>query len=168
VRTGPIRPDPAASRFDRADWAGVPVFGERSEAEHWVIRPSAYGLLEHAGRIAVVRSRDGVFLPGGGIEAGETPAGAIERECLEECGFVVVPESWTIRAVQWAYSASERSHFEKRSSFQECTIGGSDASRREAGHELLWLDPGAAQRILSHPSHGWAVERWLNRLRGRA
>jgi len=147
---------------------GVPMFGESDGSERWVIRPSAYALLGDAGRIAVVRSRDGVFLPGGGIEGEETPAQAIERECLEECGFLVVPGSWTTRAVQWAYSPSERSHFEKRSTFQECAIAGPDASRQEAGHELLWLDSAAAQRTLSHPSHGWAVERWIERLRGRA
>ena len=68
-----------------------------------------------------------------------------------------------IRAIQFAYSASERSHFEKRSTFRECAIASSDASGLEAGHELLWLGSSAAVRTLSHPSHGWAVERWIER-----
>jgi 8-oxo-dGTP pyrophosphatase MutT (NUDIX family) len=69
------------------DWSKAPLFGFRSEVERWVIRPSAYGVLEdQAGRLAIVRSRDGVFLPGGGVDAGETPEEAILREALEECG----------------------------------------------------------------------------------
>jgi 8-oxo-dGTP diphosphatase len=73
------------------DWDKALVFGVRSEGERWVIRPSAYGLLEDQdGRIAVVRSQDGIFLPGGGIEIGETPQEAIRREALEECGLVVL------------------------------------------------------------------------------
>jgi 8-oxo-dGTP pyrophosphatase MutT (NUDIX family) len=115
------------------DWDKALVFGVRSEGEQWVIRPSAYGLLEDQdGRIAVVRSQDGIFLPGGGIEIGETPEDAIRREALEECGLIVLVGQWATRAVQFAHSASERAHFEKRSTFMECAIEGSDRSRLEA------------------------------------
>jgi 8-oxo-dGTP diphosphatase len=147
---------------ERAEgWMKVPVFGARSANRKWLIRPSAYGLLEDRdGRVAVVRSRDGVFLPGGGMEAGETPQDAIRREALEECGLILRPGPWAMRAVQFAYSTSERAHFEKRSTFMECAIEGSDRTRLEAGHELLWVDVETAARILTHPSHAWAVEQW--------
>jgi 8-oxo-dGTP diphosphatase len=142
-------------------WGDVPVFGLRSEGERWVIRPSAYGLLEdEAGRLAVVRSRDGIFLPGGGVDAGETPEEAIRREALEECGLIVRPGRWVTRAVQFAYSASEGAHFEKRSTFMECAIEGSDRTHLEAGHEVLWVDEEEATRILTHESHGWALREW--------
>jgi 8-oxo-dGTP diphosphatase len=145
------------------DWGKAPVFGIRSEGERWVIRPSAYGLLDQDGRLAVVRSRDGTFLPGGGVETGETPEEAIRREALEECGLIVRPGRWVTRAVQFAYSASERAHFEKRSTFMECSIEGSDRSRLEANHELLWVNSETANPILTHPSHAWAVEQWKRR-----
>ena len=150
------------------DWGKAPVFGIRSEGERWVIRPSAYGLLEdEQGRVAVVRSRDGTFLPGGGIDAGEKPEDALRREALEECGFAVRIGPWVAHAVQFAYSASEGAHFEKRSTFLECAIAGHDPSLLEAGHELLWVDSGAASRILTHASHAWAVEQWKMYCLGR-
>lgn len=150
------------------DWSNAPLFGFQSEVERWVIRPSAYGVLEdQAGRLAVVRSRDGIFLPGGGVDAGETLEEAIRRESLEECGLIVRPGRWVVRAVQFAYSPSEGAHFEKRSTFMECAIEGSDQTRLEAGHEVLWVIPEEATRILTHESHGWAI-RQLSRYRSSA
>jgi len=129
-----------------------------------VIRPSAYGLLaDPGGRVAIVRSADGIYLPGGGIEAGESPEDAIRREALEECGFAVRIGSWTARAVQFAYSASEKAHYEKRSTFIECSIEGTDRSRLHPDHEVLWVDPESGARLLTHPSHGWAVREWTGR-----
>ncbi|RAY11096.1 NUDIX hydrolase [Actinomadura craniellae] len=47
-------------------------------------------LLDDAGRILLVKPtyKDGWFLPGGVIEAGESPLAACVRECEEELGFV--------------------------------------------------------------------------------
>jgi 8-oxo-dGTP diphosphatase len=145
-------------------WDDTPVFGIRTAGDPWVIRPSAYGLLpDPEGRVAIVRSVDGVYLPGGGIEAGETPEEALRREALEECGLAVQLGSWTARAVQFAYSASESAYFEKRSTFIECAIERQDASRLLPDHELLWVAADAAAGLLSHASHGWAVTRWRER-----
>src|ERR1700687_845179 len=113
------------------DWDKVPLFGARPQAAACVIRNSAYALVaDEQGRLAVARTGQGAFLPGGGIAAGETPAEAIRRECLEECGLVVRPGTravaWTTRAVQFVYSESEKTHFEKRSTFIEAFIGAAD------------------------------------------
>src|SRR5262249_38914210 len=147
------------------DWSKIPVFGERPEADAWVIRPSACGLIEgEGGRLAVVRTDQGMFLPGGGIEAGETPEQAISREALEECGLVIHSGEWKVRAVQFVFSASERTHFEKRSTFIECVVVGLCLAGSEAGHELIWVLPESAAQILSNESQRWAVERWRSRL----
>ena len=150
------------------DWGRALVFGVRPEVEACVIRPSAYGLVEDDhGRLAVVRTGQGTFLPGGGIEAGETPEEAITREALEECGLVIRLGVWAARAVQFVYSEPERTHFEKRSIFIDGAVAGSGSTRLEADHELVWINSETATQILSHQSQCWAVERWRSRLTRR-
>jgi 8-oxo-dGTP diphosphatase len=62
------------------------VFGRRVAEATYVRRPSVYAVITNgAGQVAVVRTAQGVFLPGGGIERGETPEQAVLREALEEC-----------------------------------------------------------------------------------
>jgi len=48
-------------------------------------RPGAYGIIENDdGLIAVIKTKTGYFLPGGGIEENESPEECLARECLEE------------------------------------------------------------------------------------
>ena len=69
------------------DWSAVPTFGESSRGTTTVPRPSAYALLcAPDGRIAVVRTPVGLYLPGGGVRDGESAEAAIHREIAEECG----------------------------------------------------------------------------------
>src|SRR5262245_56697378 len=101
-----------------SDWDDVPVFGDRRAGMVPVHRPSAYGLVTDAhGRLAIVSTPRGVFLPGGGIHSGETPETAVCRETVEECGIHVALGGWRRRAIQLAFSEVEAVYFEKRSMF---------------------------------------------------
>lgn len=146
------------------DWTSVPSFGPRHAGSDLVVRPSAYGIIQDArGRIAVVRTRQGTFLPGGGIDPGETPEEAARREFLEECGLVVRTGEWSARAVQFDHSLARRTRYEKRSFFFECFTDGPGAGEGEPDHELRWVDAGVAASILTHGSHRWAVAQWMDR-----
>jgi 8-oxo-dGTP diphosphatase len=111
------------------------------------------------GDFAVVRSREGIYLPGGGMDPGETPHETVIRETLEECGLTIRIGSWTASAIQFAWSETEQTFFEKRCTFVDATVSGSDTSRLEPDHELLWVDADRAVELLTHEGHGWAVRQ---------
>ena len=146
------------------DWSQFPVFGARPDGPEWVIRDSAYVLaLRCDGRLAVVRTSQGTFLPGGGIESDETPPEAITREALEECGLIIQPGAWAVRAIQFVYSKREKTYFEKRSIFLDGLMVRIDSTQCESDHELVWTDAEETTRILSHESQRWAVKQWQGR-----
>jgi 8-oxo-dGTP diphosphatase len=125
------------------------------------VRPSAYALvLNEPGNLAVVRTAQGCFLPGGGIQLGETPEQTVEREAREECGLLLESRAIAGRAVEIVYSAEEDVCFEKRGTFIEADVIGMTLPA-EVDHELIWLDPIQAIKSLSHESHCWAVGRLI-------
>ena len=139
-------------------WADAPRFGSPLPLP-LVVRPGAYGLVwDSQGRVAVVRAPDGIFLPGGGIDEGESPEEALIREALEECGWTVRVGEWRGRAIQFALSGDGQVFYEKRCEFFDMVIEREGAEPLEAGHEPLWLPPDDARRLLTHESHAWALE----------
>jgi len=156
--------DSASLLTTTTEWDDTPIFGSPPVDTPAVVRPSAYGVVTDAvANIAVVRTPQGLFLPGGGMEPGETPRATVAREVLEECGLEVHIGAWTVRAVDFVYSPTEETHFEKRSTFLDAQPSGRRTAGREPDHELEWMPPQVAVASLAHPSHRWAVERWLNR-----
>lgn len=141
-------------------WDDVPVFGA-PPAGGAVVRPSAYGVVTDASMcVATVRTPQGLYLPGGGIEPGESADEAVVRELAEECGFRVRVGAWSIRAVDFVYSATELTHFEKRSTFVEVHRTGPGTAATEVDHELQWVSVNDAVARLAHASHRWAVAQW--------
>jgi 8-oxo-dGTP diphosphatase len=129
------------------------------EGRAYVRRPSAYALVRNlSGFWAVVRTPNGCFLPGGGMEPHETSLQTVEREAREECGFVLKPRAVVAKAIQFVYSAEEKKYFEKICEFVEADLVGA-VPRIEHDHELSWLNVDQAVASLSHESHRWAVSR---------
>jgi 8-oxo-dGTP diphosphatase len=136
-----------------------PVFGTRLAGCRYIVRPSAYALLrDEDGRFAVVRSARGWFLPGGGIEANEDAAQAVEREAGEECGLVIQPRGIVGNATEIVHSPAGNAGVDKVSVFFDAVVTGTIPAT-EPDHELVWLSPADAVKRLSHKSHQWAVGR---------
>ena len=159
---GPIDVRPRSPMNNPHD---VPIFGEPEPGVTYLVRPSAFGLVtDDRGRLAVVRTPQGMFLPGGGIEAGETPAEAVVREAVEECALVVRIGGWKIHAVQFVYSEPEAKYFEKHCTFVDAVVESLAPSNSEPDHELVWMEPDAASGVMSHESLSWAIAAWGRRV----
>ena len=114
---------------------GRPVPG----ASH-VRRPGAYAvILDERDRVACVRTEYGLFLPGGGLEAREDPAGAVVREALKECGLrVEVVES--LGAVDEYHSSRDGTeHLLLESEFFHCRLIDETIHPSEEDHVLEWV-----------------------------
>jgi len=109
-----------------------------------------------SGYLAVVRTPKGFYLPGGGVEAGESPEKTIEREAREEAGLILKSKAQIGRAIEIVYSAEEHTWFEKRCVFIEAEIVGQVPSH-ERDHELVWVDLDHAISMLSHTSQRWVL-----------
>ena len=128
----------------------------------YVERPGAYALIaDEAGRLAVVRNEHGrYFLPGGGIEPGESLELALRREVLEECGRQVDEVQWLCAADEYVEAREEARCYLKRGTFFVATLHAQPIGEPEAGTELLWLSPAEAARRLRHPSQAWVVRQF--------
>lgn len=136
-----------------------PEFGKRVEGVHYALRPGVYALIaDESGRIAVVTANKGMFLPGGGQEAGESAIDALQREVLKECGLVVEVGRPFGVADELVFADDEGRHLCKRCSFHYA----STTAKRPpvgTGHQLMWLAADKAMPHLTHGSHRWAVNR---------
>ncbi|MCW7542349.1 NUDIX domain-containing protein [Aurantimonas litoralis] len=98
---------------------------------HVVARPMTLGVrgfvFDDAGRICLVRHTyvSGWYLPGGGVDPGETAAEAMTREVREEAGIVLLDEPELVSA-HFNRNASNRDHV----LLYRC-----GAFRREANHK---------------------------------
>jgi 8-oxo-dGTP diphosphatase len=128
-------------------------------------RPAAFGVVERAGAVALVKveTPQGTWrdLPGGAIEAGEDEAAALMREFGEETGLVVRPQGLVTRADQY-FRKTDGTPVNNRAAIYRAALEGEDAALKiEDDHTLEWWDPALALKALRHDSHAWALAAWM-------
>jgi 8-oxo-dGTP diphosphatase len=132
----------------------LPIFGERLPGRRYVVRRAAYAVIWSVeGMVATVKTRRGHFLPGGGIELGETDESGLIREVREECAREIALGQKLGEAIQW-FRAS-RGYFEGHHLFYAGRFASEPSGEGE--HELVWLERARATELLFHASHAWAI-----------
>jgi len=140
-----------------------PIFGSRRDGCPYIHRPSAYALITNdLDEIAVMRTPRGYFLPGGGVENGESPEMAVKREAREEGGLVLEGVEEFCSAIEYIESTEEHAFFEKDCRFFTAKLIDS-VPGGERDHTLIWLPANRAAESLDHQSHAWAVQRLAKR-----
>ena len=136
------------------------MFGVADRCARYTEREAAYAVvLDVDRRAAVVHGRSGMFLPGGGIEAGESPADALLRESLEECGRPLQVIGRIGEAIQYCHE--EKGPFRARHRFFEVRFQGPATQPGE--YAFSWVHIDEACRWFRYESHVWAVRTLLAR-----
>jgi 8-oxo-dGTP diphosphatase len=140
----------------------VQRFGRRQSGRSYEQRSAAYAVIFDAShRVAcVVDKKLGLFLPGGGLEPGEDPLGAVHREVVEECARsleMILPLG---SAIQFFHGSDDKL-FELHASFFLGRFGHSLDG--PAQHELSWLQAVPQLPVFFHECHRWAVQQGLIR-----
>lgn len=139
-----------------------PEFGLRLPGIDYPDRPAAYGIVfDQAGRVASTREPFGCFLPGGGIEPGESPVEALKREFLEELGWTITPGPLFAHASCCHFSPTYQAHFRNIASFFLIERWEKTAEATEKDHELGWFSLEKMERLYEHSHHVWAVKQSL-------
>lgn len=147
-----------------------PQFGAADSGVDHVDRPAAFGVVERDGALACVRittdrGQSWIDLPGGALDPGEDDARALVREFCEETGLRIQPGQLFARASQ-RFRKTDGQAVNNRCAFFTAEVLSHDpAAKVEDDHELIWMDPVAALKVLRHDAHAWAVAAWLRRER---
>lgn len=137
-------------------------FGPFDPAVDYRLRPGGYVVVTDAARrVAVLRGKAGVFLPGGGQEVGEASECAAVREAFEEAGFEVELAGLVGVADELVYAGGAWGHFRKRCSFFTAQLkrGAPIVDVPPSEGVIEWLPIEGAIDVLSHASQRWALAR---------
>jgi kynurenine formamidase/8-oxo-dGTP pyrophosphatase MutT (NUDIX family) len=125
------------------------VFGTKLPGAAYRLRPGAYALVFDArGRVALVHEEGEWYLPGGGIEPGESSEQALLREVREECACGAELGAAFAQALEFVENqAGER--FEVHAHYFEAVFAGTPS--------VSWLEPAEACARTRRRSDAWAI-----------
>jgi len=117
--------------------------------KNYTKRIGAYAIIVNdAGLIALVKTKAGYFLPGGGIEGTESPEECLKRECLEEIGIEISAIDNFARGNYFFYSTTLNVDMESEGIFFTCKIKKYLNVETEIDHELIWLSAEQALELM--------------------
>lgn len=126
-------------------------------------RPSVYAVIVNdRGQLLAIFKRETFFLPGGGIDDGESEGTALLRECLEETGFEIEIGELLGRADQFCFAPVQQRYFNKLGVFYRAELKDTPAQPVTELHKVCWVLPSEFAARPAHESHLWAVQRAFN------
>jgi 8-oxo-dGTP diphosphatase len=142
--------------------AAIPEFGNKIEGINYIERPGAYAVIQNKDKqIAVLQTGTGYFLPGGGLDPGETEVEALKRELMEETGYQISVLSEIGAAVEYIKASDEDKYYKIRSRFYQAQFDAKVGDGIEEDHRLIWLSSEDAIRCITRQSQAWAVQKCI-------
>jgi len=135
-------------------------FGNKIKNTVYITHPGAYGvMLDQSGKVGVLQTPNGFFLPGGGIDDNETPEQALSRELLYETGCRVRVKGEIGLAAQYPNGSGERIKYKELGHFYRIEMLDRDQVSYGGNNHLIWLTKDDAVRKLNEDYQSWAVSQ---------
>lgn len=135
------------------------AFDKPEPGYHYTHRPGAYGVAHGAdGRLFLVRTKDGLEIPGGGIEPGEGAEEALRREFLEETGYELEAVTPWLCIQQFLTQPAEGKFYHKYPYFYLVVLGRKLGPPFEQGHAPCWIRPEDALGQMAESGQEWIVD----------
>ncbi|WP_069650090.1 NUDIX domain-containing protein [Caloranaerobacter ferrireducens] len=135
------------------------VFGEKIEGKNYKNREGAYGIaINKLNQVAIIQTSHGDFLPGGGIEKGETKEECLKREFIEETGYNIEIKQLVCRGIEYRFSPKMNKYLKLIGSFYLINLEKDTGLRSEDDHELVWKTKEELEESMGLEYQFWAIQ----------
>jgi len=135
------------------------IFGEKKEKIEYINRIGVYGIaFNNDGKIALIKTSGGYFLPGGGIENSESHRMCLHREFMEETGYEISIGKYIGKASLYHITKTYQ-YMNGTGCFYIVKLKEKVSDNIEKDHELLWKEPKECVENLFLKHQAWAISK---------
>lgn len=138
------------------------IFGKKENVEY-LDREGAYLIPLRNDQIGVIRTPKGYFFLGGGLESGESHIACIERECIEEAGYVPLVKGKLCSAESYSKHPTI-GYFHSIQTYYHGELLEEVSAPIEKDHLLCWVDYEKLKGNMFLDMQNWALEQFLMRV----
>ena len=124
------------------------------------VRYSAYGILMEEEKILLVKTPNGIFLPGGKIEENESDIDCLKREYIEETGIEIEIVKYIGKSVQMGIEPITNNHIRIYGSFYFVGKTGNIYDPLEKDHSNIWMKREDAAGALKLEFQSSIIKQW--------
>ena len=135
------------------------VFGTKVDVEY-VDRAGAYLIPIRNNQVGIIQTSKGYFFLGGGLEDGESHMACLERECMEEAGYLPLVKEKVCSAESYSKHPTI-GYFHPIQTYYIGELLERVSAPTEQDHSFLWMDCVQLQGKMFAEMQNWALEQAL-------